>query len=244
MPFKRMKFKGNRVFVEVNNNGELIVVHGRAQMKYRLEDTRVYTPSPKNLTEMEDSDDSPDKTPTAEKRTVKRGKQNPEGTFEDATTGTASPATKALGDRPRAPTVTDDAITAYTDGACSGNPGPAGLGYALVFPDGRRIQQGEPLGMATNNIAELTAILRVLELVDDPSSPVVIHTDSTYSIGVLTQGWKAKANQELIAKIKKLLLRMPNVAFKKVKGHAGVPENELVDDLARHASETQKPVDE
>jgi ribonuclease HI len=234
MPFKRMKFKGNRVFVEVNNHGELIVVDGRAQMKYRLEDTRVYTPSPKNLTEMEDSDDSPGRPQTTEKQAVNRGKSNPEGTTKGATKGTAR----------RAATVADDTIIAYTDGACSGNPGPAGLGYVIVFPGGKRIQQGEPMGMATNNIAELTAILRVLELVDNPLSSIVIHTDSAYSIGVLSQGWKAKANKELIFKIKQRLSNMPNVALKKVKGHAGVPENELVDDLARHASETQKNVDE
>ena len=98
--------------------------------------------------------------------------------------------------------------------------------------------------MATNNIAELTAILRVLELVDNPLSSVVIHTDSAYSIGVLSKGWKAKANKELIFRIKQHLSNMPNVTLKKVKGHAGVPENELVDDLARHASETQKTVKE
>jgi ribonuclease HI len=234
MPFKRMKFKGNRVFVEVNNDEELVVVNGRAQMKYSLEDTRIYTPSPGNLTEMDDSDSAPGKSQTTEKQVVNRGKPNPEGTTKGATKGTAR----------RAPTVTDDTIIAYTDGACSGNPGPAGLGYVVIFPDGRRTQQGEPLGMATNNIAELTAILRVLELVDNPPSSVIIHTDSAYSIGVLSQGWKAKANKELIFKIKQHLSNMPNVTLKKVKGHAGVPENELVDDLARHASETQKTVKE
>jgi ribonuclease HI len=235
-----MKFKGNRVFVEVDKDDELVVVNGRAQMKYRLEDTRIYTPSPGNLTKMDDSDGAPGETVAAGNHPVKPKKKKPAHTAMGRSKG----ATKGTARRAPTVTVTEDTIIAYTDGACSGNPGPAGLGYVAVFPDGRRIQQGEPLGMATNNIAELTAILRVLELVDEPSSPVIIHTDSAYSIGVLSQGWKAKANKELIFKIKQHLSNMPKVTLKKVKGHAGVPENELVDDLARHASETQKTVDE
>ena len=127
--------------------------------------------------------------------------------------------------------------------ACSGNPGPAGLGYSVVFPDGRRIERGEPLGEGTNNIAELTAIFRVLEIVEDPSQKLLIHTDSEYSIGVLSRGWKAKANKELIKKIRSRLSKFTNIEFVKVKGHAGVPENELVDDLARNSSETQTVIE-
>jgi ribonuclease HI len=234
MPFKRMKFKGNRVFVEMDEDGKLVIVEGRAQMKYRLEDTCIYSPSPKNLSEMDDLEGSQETSKPTAKRRATRGKSNPEGTTKSATKGTAR----------RAPTVTDDTTIAYTDGACSGNPGPAGLGYVVVFPDGKCVQRGEPLGIATNNIAELTAIMRVLELVDSPSSTVIIHTDSAYSIGVLSQGWKAKANKELIFEIKQLLSRLPNVTLRKVKGHAGVPENELVDHLARSAAETQKTVKE
>ncbi|MCU0662143.1 MAG: ribonuclease HI [Myxococcota bacterium] len=136
-------------------------------------------------------------------------------------------------------------MIAYTDGACSGNPGPAGLGVSLRFPDGRVVQRGEPLGQGTNNIAELSAILRALELAAPDGRDLVIHTDSTYAIGVLTAGWKAKANQELIARIKGALSAYGpgRVSFRKVAGHAGVPENELVDELARRASESQKVVE-
>ncbi len=220
MPFKRMKFKGNRVFVEVDDAGDLVTNEGRARMKYRLEDTQIYSPSPKNLSSMEESGESEGTAKTPEKRKVNRKKKD-------------------------TPTeIAKDTAIAYTDGACSGNPGPAGLGYVVVFPDGKRVQRGEPLGEGTNNIAELTAILRVLEMLDDPSVPVIIHTDSAYSIGVLSQGWKAKANKALIFEIKQLLAKLPSVSLKKVKGHAGVPENELVDDLARKAAETQKSVNE
>jgi ribonuclease HI len=138
----------------------------------------------------------------------------------------------------------EGAIVAFTDGGCIGNPGPSGLGYAIVFPDGRRVARGEPLGQGTNNIAELTAIERVLEIVGDTDAPLVIHTDSEYAIGVLTRGWKAKANQQLIARIKRSAGRFPGLELRKVRGHAGVPENELVDDLARTSAETQTELTE
>ena len=64
---------------------------------------------------------------------------------------------------------------------------------------------------------------------------VVIYTDSSYSIGILSLGWKAKANQELVAEIRTLLRDFPQVRFVKVAGHAGVPENERCDELAREA---------
>jgi len=139
--------------------------------------------------------------------------------------------------------VDPDSIVAYTDGACLGNPGPAGLGYVVKYPDGKRIRRGEPLGHGTNNVAELTAILRVLELVGERERPLVIHTDSSYSIGVLTQGWKAKANTELIYRIRNTMQSFTHLELRKVKGHAGIPENELVDELARNAAQTQQIID-
>lgn len=130
-------------------------------------------------------------------------------------------------------------IIVYTDGACSGNPGPAGLGAVIMNGDDRE-ELSEYLGDGTNNIAELTAILRVLEVLDTAESrvrPVRIHTDSSYSIGVLTKNWKAKANQELIATIRDVAGKFRYLQFIKVKGHAGVPENERADELARQAIE-------
>ena len=132
-----------------------------------------------------------------------------------------------------APAVHGD-IFAYTDGACSGNPGPAGLGVVLVTPEGRR-ELSEYLGIATNNIAELTAILRALEALGESSEPVAVHTDSQYAIGVLQKGWKAKANQELIAGIKQAMRPFKKLSLIYVRGHAGVPLNERCDELARQA---------
>jgi ribonuclease HI len=131
--------------------------------------------------------------------------------------------------------VSENKVIIHTDGACSGNPGPMGIGMVVI--DGpRRQEKGEYLGIGTNNIAELTAIARGVDLVGETATTqrLRVYTDSSYAIGVLSKGWKAKANQALIAKIKQRLAPL-NIEFVKVSGHAGVPENERCDELARNA---------
>ena len=127
-----------------------------------------------------------------------------------------------------------DAIQVWTDGACSGNPGPAGLGVVVI--DGKdRSEISEYLGEGTNNIAELTAILRGLETIKDRTRPVVVYSDSSYSIDILTKAWKAKKNVELIDELRALCRTCSDLRFVKVAGHAGVPLNERCDQLAREA---------
>ncbi len=129
-------------------------------------------------------------------------------------------------------------IEVWTDGACSGNPGPAGLGVHVR--DGARVVElSEFLGEGTNNIAELMAILRGLELVVDRRARIAIMTDSEYSLGLLTKGWKPKKNQELVAELRKLAAEFSDVTFIKVAGHAGIAGNERADVLARRAIETR-----
>jgi len=98
---------------------------------------------------------------------------------------------------------------------------------------------GATLVLHTNNIAELTAVRRGLEiaaeLVSGQDRPIRVYTDSSYSIGLLSQGWKAKANQELVAGLREFLRGLRNLRMIKVAGHAGVPENERCDLLARQA---------
>lgn len=127
-----------------------------------------------------------------------------------------------------------DAIHVWTDGACTGNPGPAGLGVVIIDGKERR-ELSEFLGMGTNNIAELMAILRGLEEVRDRKRTVVVYSDSAYSIGLLSKNWKAKANVELVDRLRRLLREFADVRFVKVAGHAGVALNERVDALARLA---------
>lgn len=131
---------------------------------------------------------------------------------------------------------------AYVDGACSGNPGPCGIGAVLL--DGASVYElSEYLGQGTNNIAELTGVWRALERVENRAAPLRIYTDSSYSIGVLTKNWKAKANVELIANIVKELRQFKDIQLIHVRGHAGHEHNERADFLARTAVQTQETSD-
>jgi ribonuclease HI len=128
----------------------------------------------------------------------------------------------------------DNAVHVWTDGGCVPNPGPAGIGVVII--DGKeRKEISEYLGMGTNNIAELTAIVRGLQAVPDKTRPVVIYSDSQYAIGLLTQNWKPKANIELVAELRSLVKQFPEVRFIKVAAHTGIALNERVDQLAAAA---------
>ena len=123
----------------------------------------------------------------------------------------------------------------FADGGARGNPGPAALGAVLVDENGTVLREvGQYLGTATNNVAERTAVLRGVESIPRDAESVAIHTDSKYAIGVLTLGWKAKANTDLIFRARAELAGR-NVRLVYVPGHAGVPMNERADALAREA---------
>jgi ribonuclease HI len=211
-----MRFKGERVWVRADDSGKpALDGSGRAEMKYRESDTKSYRPAAVNL--------FPDDEP---------GSPSPEAS-PSPSRAKARPAAAAAGP---APSPGGPVLELWTDGACSGNPGPMGIGVVAV-DGGKRRELGEYLGIGTNNIAELTAIDRALDLAgaDAGKKHLRIHTDSAYSIGVLSKGWKAKANQELIARMRRRLATLPNVTFVKVAGHAGIPDNERCDELARDA---------
>jgi ribonuclease HI len=127
----------------------------------------------------------------------------------------------------------------WTDGACEPNPGPAGIGFVIVSPDGVRREGHQGLGDGTNNIAELTAILRVAEVVPE-SAPLIVHTDSKYAIGVLVQNWKAKANVDLIDRVKQALKKHPSHELEWVKAHATNLENNVADKLSVRAAKAGK----
>lgn len=127
-----------------------------------------------------------------------------------------------------------NAIHVWTDGGCVPNPGPAGIGVVIV--DGDRTREiSEYLGFGTNNVAELTAIIRGLEAIEGRDRPVVVYSDSQYAIGLLTQNWKPKANVELVTHLRALIRQFPEVRFVKVAAHTGIALNERVDELATRA---------
>lgn len=218
-------------------SGALLATKGRVEIRYRPTDGKAYQAGIRNLVEDPDGTLLPDdhcaEAAPAERATAKTkskaSSKSPSKSKADATTAGAAPPAVAK----------DGEVIAYADGACSGNPGPAGLGVVWIDSRQRR-ELSEYLGPGTNNIAELTGILRVAEAVVDGRTPVRVYTDSRYCIGVLTQGWKAKANQELIAKTKRVLSRLDDFELHYVPGHAGVPLNERADELAVQAVRTKK----
>lgn len=137
----------------------------------------------------------------------------------------------------------DDAIHVYTDGACSGNPGPGGWAWA-VAPDGEpRRSGGEP--RTTNQRMELLAALDAVRSLAGDGRPVVVHSDSTYVVNCFRDGWWEKwrrngwrnskkepvANADLWEPLVDAV-EAADVSFVWVKGHSGDPMNDLVDALA------------
>lgn len=134
-------------------------------------------------------------------------------------------------------------VEIFTDGACSGNPGPGGWGAVLRYgKHEKELYGGEP-ATTTNNRMELTAPIRALESLTRPST-VCIYTDSTYvRSGILqwlprwkVNGWQTQAKEPV--KNADLWQRLDaaasthQVRWEWVKGHAGHPENERADQLA------------
>ncbi len=197
------------------------------EIRYRAGDARAYRAGAGNLERIPGAPLLPDETCPAE------GTAPPAA---ERTRTAKSAAKKRSGAETTA--VPENAWIVYADGACSGNPGPAGLGIVLISPGKEEAEGFEYLGEGTNNIAELTAILRAAELLPK-NVDAVLHTDSQYSIGVLTKGWKAKANRELVAKVKAALQKQPRLALRYVPGHSGVLLNERADELARKAVATR-----
>ncbi|MCL2779588.1 MAG: ribonuclease HI [Polyangiaceae bacterium] len=225
MPWVSAILRGQKVLAKAREDGSFDSVGGRVEIRYRPTDVRAYRAAQRNLERIAGEAILPDDTcvpgeqasPKSLHATVRRPKSP----------ASASPMVASAG-----------AWIVYADGACSGNPGPAGLGIVIVSPAGKIHEGYEYLGTATNNIAELTAISRATELV--PSGAVaVVHTDSQYSIGVLSKGWKAKANQDLILSVKTALAKRRAWRLAYVPGHAGVPLNERADKLAREAVRTR-----
>ncbi|MEL7416307.1 MAG: ribonuclease HI [Pseudomonadota bacterium] len=147
-------------------------------------------------------------------------------------------------------------LFAFTDGACSGNPGPGGWGVLLQARDGaavvkeRELSGGAP--DTTNNRMELMAAITALETLERPSTVTII-TDSTYVKDGLTKwihswkrnGWRTASkkpvkNAELWQRLDAAQDRH-DVHWQWVKGHAGHPENERADELARSGMAPFKP---
>jgi ribonuclease HI len=203
VPWASRRLRGDRVWVKVGPRGEPAAGPDGRVEIRYREGGKIYRASTRNL------------EPDPEPRTI-----------SDAEAG--GPEAQAA-----ASALPKDALIVYTDGACTGNPGPMGLGVVILDGQERR-EVSEYLGHGTNNIAELMAIVRALELCPR-DRPVVLHSDSAYALGLLGKGWKAKANQELVERMRALAREFKELRLVKVAGHAGVSENERADQLATSA---------
>jgi len=137
-------------------------------------------------------------------------------------------------------------VTIYTDGACSGNPGPGGYGAVLLHKSHRKELSGNDPA-TTNNRMEMLGVIIALEALKEPCE-VDLYSDSKYVVDAIQKGWATRWRQNNWMRNKKdpalnpdlwermlNLLTKHNVNFHWVKGHAGNPENERCDALARDA---------
>lgn len=137
-------------------------------------------------------------------------------------------------------------VIIYTDGACSGNPGPGGWGSILMYKENKKEISGG-LENTTNNVMELMAVIEALKLLKFPCE-VEVYSDSAYVVNAFNQkwiygwiksNWKNSSNEPV--KNKELwqelyeLTKIHNITFIKVKGHADNEYNNRCDELARNA---------
>ena len=140
-------------------------------------------------------------------------------------------------------------VTIYTDGACSGNPGPGGWAAVLIYKDVRKEISGGKKE-TTNNEMEITAVLEALKILKRPCE-IMIYSDSAYVVNTFNKGWiytwvrnnwvrkDVKTKKEEQVKNKELweelylLCQKHKVTFNKVKGHSDVELNNRCDELAR-----------
>ena len=141
-------------------------------------------------------------------------------------------------------------VDIFTDGACSGNPGPGGYGIIMKYKETVKEFSGGA-AQTTNNRMEMTAVIEALSMLKEPCE-VTIYSDSKYVIDSVTKGWvnnwekknwkrgsEPVPNTELWKQLL-LLLGKHKVEFVWVKGHAGHPENERCDELAVEQSQKYK----
>ncbi len=211
-----MQFKGNKVWLAMADETTPLLRAGKVRIKYNLKQSYEYWVHSNSVIALGENEEV---TTTAETKTSKK----------KGASKVSEPLMKM--DLPT------DSIHIYTDGASSGNPGPSGSGVVMLYGEHRK-ELSRYLGNTTNNVAELTAIQMALERLKTTTKAVVIYTDSSYALGVLTKGWKAKKNRSLIEKIKKQMKSFKALSFIKVAGHAGIPENERADQLAVEAITT------
>jgi ribonuclease HI len=134
-------------------------------------------------------------------------------------------------------------IELFTDGACSGNPGPGGFASILRYKGKEKIISGG-FNCTTNNRMELLAVIEGLRAIKNPAIPIRIYSDSSYVVDAVNKGWLVKWQRIGFKNKKNADLwqtylqhsKGKQITFIWIRGHAGHPENERCDQLAVAAS--------
>ena len=148
-----------------------------------------------------------------------------------------------------------DKILIFTDGACSGNPGPGGYGVIIAYPEGEIEELGAGESETTNNRMEMKAVVRALSRIGDRPEDVWVLTDSVYVIRGITQwiwgwkrrGWKTAEGKDVVNRDIWLQLdrevaarnKIAAIDWKFVRGHSDIPGNERCDEIAVAFSKKQ-----
>ena len=228
MPWLRMLLSNKiKIFVPVDEHLIPIQENGLVKFKYQLSQEQFYSSAASKITYISGqeaiSDEKAEEMASKPKRTPKKSKSS------------VSSSVVELPPPPDFKTpLPPNTIVIYTDGGADPNPGEAASGVVLLFGH-HALEIWEYLGKSTNNIAELTAILRALQNVKNKDVPILLYSDSAYSIGVLTGRMKPKTNLDLIAEIRSEMARCRSLQLLKVQAHVGIEHNERVDRLVAYA---------
>lgn len=145
-------------------------------------------------------------------------------------------------------------INLYTDGSCSGNPGPGGWGYVLEYGETRKVG-GDGATHTTNNRMELYAVICGLNAIKDKTHPVTVFSDSEYVVKGMNEwrfiwkirGWKNSrkedvSNRDLWEHLDNQVGSFTSLTFQHIKAHNGHPWNEFADEIAKEGTESAKRV--
>ena len=141
-------------------------------------------------------------------------------------------------------------VIIYTDGSCLNNPGPGGYAVVMIFGHLRK-ELSKGFRKTTNNRMELLAVIKAMESLKRNDIPVILHSDSLYVVNAVNNKWvfgwqkkgfKNKKNPDLWRLFLELYPAF-NIEFKWIKAHAGIPENERCDQLAKLAAENPTEID-
>jgi len=237
--WERKRFKGNKVWMAMDSQGRPLMNKNKVLIKYQMDQSYQYWVNADKIGDLipeaaRNVSASPSDQ-TAANKTKPRRTAPSKNNAPSAKAGKTQKIKPAQAQQPEAPI-----IHVYTDGASSGNPGPSGIGVLLQYGSHER-EISRYIGTATNNIAELLAVKTALEAIKRTDRPVRLYTDSSYVHGLLTSGWKAHKNRQLVNEIRQLCTRFSSLELIKVKGHGGNEGNEKADHLATSAIKKNAP---